>query len=132
MSDAAPQPPRSTKHYFVDEAGDGTLFDKKGRIIIGEEGCSKFFMIGLADIDDATAIKGTLEKLGFAVTYRDADLRRREINDMWGDFLDTVSEGDIVEIANSDEIYARPHHPYTRKLLASMPRAIIGADEHPV
>ena len=40
-----------------------------------------------------------------------------------------MSEGEIVEIADSDEIYARPQHPYTRKLLASMPRALIRADE---
>ena len=31
-----------------------------------------------------------------------------------------VSEGEIVEIANSDEIYLNPQHPYTRKLLASI------------
>ena len=29
--------------------------------------------------------------------------------------------GEVVEIAGSDELYARPRHPYTRKLLASMP-----------
>ncbi|MGZ5171660.1 MAG: ABC transporter ATP-binding protein [Burkholderiales bacterium] len=33
-----------------------------------------------------------------------------------------MSEGEIVEIASSDDIYARPQHPYTKKLLASMPR----------
>jgi peptide/nickel transport system ATP-binding protein len=33
-----------------------------------------------------------------------------------------MNEGAIVEIANSDDIYARPQHPYTKKLLASMPR----------
>ena len=33
-----------------------------------------------------------------------------------------MSEGEIVEIADSDAIYASPQHPYTRKLLASMPR----------
>jgi peptide/nickel transport system ATP-binding protein len=32
-----------------------------------------------------------------------------------------MSEGEIVEIANSDDIYARPQHPYTKSLLASMP-----------
>jgi peptide/nickel transport system ATP-binding protein len=35
-----------------------------------------------------------------------------------------MSEGEVVEIAGSDEIYARPAHPYTQKLLASMPRGI--------
>ena len=33
-----------------------------------------------------------------------------------------MSEGAIVEAAGSDVIYANPQHPYTKKLLASMPR----------
>jgi len=36
-----------------------------------------------------------------------------------------MSEGEIVESAGSDEIYSSPRHPYTRKLLASMPRGWI-------
>jgi hypothetical protein len=68
MSDATPQPVPLVKNYFVDEAGDGTLFDKKGRVIIGEEGCSNFFMIGLADIADAAAIKADFDALRAQVT----------------------------------------------------------------
>ncbi len=33
-----------------------------------------------------------------------------------------MSAGRVVEIADSDEIYRRPQHPYTRKLLAAIPR----------
>lgn len=33
-----------------------------------------------------------------------------------------LSEGEVVEIANSDEIYLNPQHPYTKKLLSSIPR----------
>jgi len=33
-----------------------------------------------------------------------------------------MNEGEIVEIANSDEIYRDPKMPYTRKLLASIPK----------
>jgi peptide/nickel transport system ATP-binding protein len=33
-----------------------------------------------------------------------------------------MKDGEIVEIAGSDEIYADPKHPYTRTLLASIPR----------
>jgi peptide/nickel transport system ATP-binding protein len=33
-----------------------------------------------------------------------------------------MSEGAIVEIANSDDIYRNPHEPYTRRLLASIPK----------
>jgi peptide/nickel transport system ATP-binding protein len=32
-----------------------------------------------------------------------------------------LSNGEMVEMANSDDIYARPQHPYTQKLLASIP-----------
>jgi peptide/nickel transport system ATP-binding protein len=32
-----------------------------------------------------------------------------------------MKAGEVVEIADSDELYARPQHPYTKKLLASMP-----------
>ena len=33
-----------------------------------------------------------------------------------------MSAGEVVEIADSDALYADPQHPYTRKLLASMPK----------
>src|SRR5687768_8628793 len=33
-----------------------------------------------------------------------------------------MNDGEIVEIGGSDEIYSRPRHPYTQKLLAAMPR----------
>jgi peptide/nickel transport system ATP-binding protein len=32
-----------------------------------------------------------------------------------------MSNGEVVEQANSDDIYARPQHPYTQKLLSSIP-----------
>lgn len=40
----------SIRSYFVDEAGDGTLFAQRGRIIVGTEGCSRFFILGLLDV----------------------------------------------------------------------------------
>jgi len=33
-----------------------------------------------------------------------------------------MNEGEIVEIANSDEIYRNPREPYTKRLLASIPK----------
>ena len=32
-----------------------------------------------------------------------------------------MTEGKIVECASSDELYANPQHPYTKKLLAAVP-----------
>jgi hypothetical protein len=46
----------STRHYFVDEAGDGTLFNRQGRIIVGTEGCSRFFILGLLDVPDVKSL----------------------------------------------------------------------------
>jgi peptide/nickel transport system ATP-binding protein len=33
-----------------------------------------------------------------------------------------MNQGEIVEIANSDEIYRHPQHPYTKKLLSAIPK----------
>jgi hypothetical protein len=60
----------STRHYYVDEAGDATLFDRKGRIIIGSEGCSRFFILGLLDVPNHKALALDLD-----------DLRKRMIAD---------------------------------------------------
>src|SRR3989475_1755485 len=38
-----------------------------------------------------------------------------------------MNEGEVVEIANSDDIYRNPQHPYTKKLLSSIPRGWRGA-----
>jgi hypothetical protein len=54
---------KETIHYFVDEAGDPTLFDRKGRIIINENGCSNFFILGKMEIDDPAVVEESLENL---------------------------------------------------------------------
>jgi hypothetical protein len=63
MSDTAPQPAPSTKHYFVDEAGDPVLFDSRGRVLVGTEGCSRHFAVGLLDVADAAKLSAELNKL---------------------------------------------------------------------
>lgn len=63
MSDATPQPTPSTKHYFVDEAGDPVLFDGKGRVLVGTEGCSQYFAVGLLDVPDAAKLAAELNQL---------------------------------------------------------------------
>lgn len=44
------------KRYFVDESGDGVIFAHHGRILIGQEGCSRFFMLGLLEIADPLSL----------------------------------------------------------------------------
>ncbi|MDF5714294.1 MAG: DUF3800 domain-containing protein [Rhizonema sp. NSF051] len=51
------------RHYFVDEAGDLTFFDKKGRIIVGQPGASKFFMVGVAQISNPEQVTRELNAL---------------------------------------------------------------------
>jgi len=33
-----------------------------------------------------------------------------------------MKDGEVVEMASAEEIYSEPKHPYTRTLLASIPR----------
>ena len=54
---------RSVRNYYVDEAGDGTLFNRKGKVIIGTEGCSRFFILGLVDIADPETLESDLIEL---------------------------------------------------------------------
>jgi len=53
----------SARNYFVDEAGDATLFDWRGRSIVGLEGCSRFFILGLVDIPEPQVVGDDLEAL---------------------------------------------------------------------
>jgi len=39
-----------TRNYFVDEAGDGTLFNRRKQVVVGNEGCSSYFVLGLLDV----------------------------------------------------------------------------------
>ena len=59
--------PAETRHFFVDEAGDLTLFDRRGRIIVGQPGVSNLFMVGVALIPDPDGAKRTLEALRSAL-----------------------------------------------------------------
>ena len=56
MSDAPLQ-------IFVDEAGDTTLFGRHGKVLIGEDGASRFFIVGRLEVDDTLALTDDLERL---------------------------------------------------------------------
>jgi hypothetical protein len=63
---------KTIHHYFVDEAGDLNLFDKKGRVLLGTPGVSRFFLAGVAQIPDpelARTILGTLRQRLLADLY---------------------------------------------------------------
>src|SRR5581483_7775454 len=50
-------------NYFVDEAGDLTLFDKRGRVIVGQEGVSRCFAVGAALVPDLSSLDAQLTAL---------------------------------------------------------------------
>ena len=58
-----PETPKSRLHYFVDEAGDPTLFNRKGRVIVGDAGCSRYFILGKLDIEEPQSLDGELASL---------------------------------------------------------------------
>jgi uncharacterized protein DUF3800 len=51
------------RHFFVDEAGDPVVFGKRRKIVVGTEGCSKFFMLGMAYIQDPEETFRKIEEL---------------------------------------------------------------------
>ena len=53
----------TVRNFFVDEAGDMSLFDKKGRTLAGRPGVSTCFMVGLADIPNPVSAHKKLEEL---------------------------------------------------------------------
>ena len=50
-------------HYYVDEAGDGTLFNAKGKVMVGQDGCSRFFIAGLLLVHEPERLANELTDL---------------------------------------------------------------------
>lgn len=53
----------TTAHYFVDEAGDLTLLGRRGKIVVGNEGVSQCFIVGVADIPQPEQLALEMEDL---------------------------------------------------------------------
>lgn len=48
--------PVDTIQIFVDEAGDPTLFNAAGEVIVETTGCSRFFMTGKVEVDNPALV----------------------------------------------------------------------------
>ena len=59
---ASPEP-NSICHYFVDEAGDPTLFNRRKQVVIGQKGCSRYFMMGVLHIANPERVGQELNQL---------------------------------------------------------------------
>jgi hypothetical protein len=71
-ADFATEPPGpgqtpAVHYYYVDESGDPVLFNARGRVIVGEPGCSRFFLLGKLEVMDpdrlADGLNGLRRKL---------------------------------------------------------------------
>ena len=49
--------------YFVDEAGDTTLFGRHGTVLVGTEALSRFFIVGRLEVDDVAALEADTSAL---------------------------------------------------------------------
>jgi hypothetical protein len=56
------------RHYFVDEAGDLTLFDKKGEVIVGTPGCSNNFILATVLVEEPHGLRKKLDDLRAVIT----------------------------------------------------------------
>ncbi len=53
----------SVSHNFVDEAGDTTLFGSHGKVLVGTDQASKFFIVGRLEVMDPAALEADLAGL---------------------------------------------------------------------
>lgn len=54
---------RRRRHYFVDEAGDPNLFNRRKAVVVGQDGSSRYFCLGVLDVPDPEALAQDLESL---------------------------------------------------------------------
>jgi hypothetical protein len=57
------KPTPQDKFCFVDEAGDPVLFSGAGQVLIGTNGCSRFFSLGVLDVADPAKLATDLTEL---------------------------------------------------------------------
>ncbi len=50
-------------YFFVDEAGDPIFYNKHGKCIVGEEGCSKILLLGFIKTKNPDQLRGSVLKL---------------------------------------------------------------------
>lgn len=58
-----PPTPTAACQYYVDEAGDGVLFNRHGTVIVGVNGCSRRFMLGLLEVKNPAHLQRAIDAL---------------------------------------------------------------------
>lgn len=49
-----------SKYVFVDESGDPTFYDRKGNLIVGNEGCSRILLLGMVELNNPSLIRQSI------------------------------------------------------------------------
>jgi hypothetical protein len=62
MDEQATETP-SIRYYYVDESGDGVIFDRNGKVILGKPGCSNCFILGSLDAEEPLKLEKDLNRL---------------------------------------------------------------------
>lgn len=63
MNTDSPEASPDLCHLYVDEAGTPDIFDAKGRNNIGKPGCSRFFFLGMLEVDEPGRLADALHNL---------------------------------------------------------------------
>jgi hypothetical protein len=104
-------------HHFIDEAGDLSLFNRKKQVVLGTEGVSNYFMVGVAHVPDPEALEAAFDELR-------AELLRDP-------FLNRVPSMDPARRKTATSFHAKDDIPEVRyrifHLLAQLPIKIFAA-----
>ena len=57
-------PDDTIRHFFVDESGDSTFFDRHGNCIVGQPGCSSYLLVGYISTEEPSHVRRSLAVLG--------------------------------------------------------------------
>lgn len=51
-------------YFFVDESGDPYFYDRRGKFIVGKEGCSKILILGFIKTEEPQKLRVEMESVG--------------------------------------------------------------------
>lgn len=54
---------KAFRHYYVDESGDGILFGHRGKLLLGQPGIPRYFILGLLDVPEPALLEDALGRL---------------------------------------------------------------------
>lgn len=57
------KPEQGHNWFFVDESGDPTFYDRKGNLIVGQEGCSPLLILGFVEMRNPRHVRKAIRAL---------------------------------------------------------------------